>query len=414
MQLHPFRALHPTPETAARVASPPYDVVSTAEASAIAGENVDSFLHVVRPEIDLPEGTSLYDDSVYAMAKQNLEGLVARGALVKGAAPAIWLYRLTMGSHVQTGFFGASSVDDYVAGKIKKHEFTRPDKENDRTRHVDTLGANAGPVFLTCHEVGDGELAALQASLIEAAGAPFINIVGQHDVRHELWPISAADGLEQVAAAFAKVEAFYIADGHHRAASAMRTRDLRRKRDPSAPKDAPFERFGTVVFPAPQVAILAYNRVVSDLNGLTTDGLIAALGTHFDVERGGDGTPTARHAFGLYIDGAWWTLRAKASTVDESDPIARLDVSIIQDNVLGPLLGIDDPRTSKRVAFVGGIRGAAALAAQVDANGGCAISMFATSVEELLAVADAGSVMPPKSTWFEPKLASGLLTYTFE
>jgi len=415
MKLHPFRALHPTPESAGRVASPPYDVVNTDEARAMAEGNADSFLHVVRPEIDLPDGTDLYSDPVYAMARSNLDGLVERGALVEDDAPALWLYRQTMGAQQQVGFFGVSEVADYVAGRIKKHEFTRPDKEDDRTRHVDTLRAHAGPVFLTCRDA-DGGLSAIQERLIAKYGAPYIDIRAQYEVRHELWRIDDAADLAAVASVFDGVDAFYIADGHHRAASAMRARDLARARTPDASADAAFERFATVVFPAPQLKILAYNRVLFDLNGHSSEGLLDAIAEDFLVgEPGAGADPSQRHAFGIYLDGVWRTLIAKNHVVNEADPVACLDVSILQDRVLGPLLGIDDPRTSKRIAFVGGIRGSAELSRRVDERGaGCAFSMWPTSVQELLAVADSGEVMPPKSTWFEPKLASGLLIHRFE
>ncbi len=416
MKLHPFRALHPTPDSAHRVVSPPYDVVSTVEAREIAGDNPDSFLRVLRPEIDLPPGTDLYSDPVYATAAANLRGLIERGALVSDATPALWLYRLTMGTQQQVGFFGVSEVNDYVGGRIKRHEFTRPVKEDDRTRHVDTLRAQAGPVFLTCRD-DDGRLAALQAELIAAGGAPYIDVRGQHEVRHELWPVYESTPLERTAEAFDRVDAFYIADGHHRAASASRARDLARGRTPDAPADADFERFATVVFPAPQLKILAYNRVICDVHGHTTAGFLDALGGAFEVgPPGAPGAdlPAARHTFGLYVAGAWRALKARPGVVDESDPVRCLDVSILQERALSPLLGITDPRTSKRLEFVGGIRGTAELARRVDARGaGCAFSMFPTSVEELLAVADSGQVMPPKSTWFEPKLASGLLIHRF-
>ena len=405
MNLHPFRALHPRPELAAEVASPPYDVISTAEARELAAGKPGSFLHVIRPEITLAEGTSLYDDSVYAAGAAQLQRLITEGTLVADAEQAIWVYQLDMGDITQVGFVGCAEVSAYEDGLVKRHEFTRPVKEDDRTRHVDTMGAQAGPVFLTCRDEA-GSLVALQQRLTGVE--PDVDIVGYGDVRHRLWRVAGAPGLEAIAAAFETVPAFYIADGHHRAASAARVASKR-----GGPSDAAWHRFLVVVFPDTQVQILAYNRVAHDLNGLDAAELLAALEPHFEVgPPGAPADPAGRHAFGLYLDGTWRQLRAREATVDESDPIARLDVAILQDRVLGPLLGMDDPRASDRVDFVGGIRGTDELARRVDARGtGCAFAMWPTGIDELLDVADAGQVMPPKSTWFEPKLASGLLVH---
>lgn len=407
MRLHPFRALHPVPSLAGDLASPPYDVVSTAEARAIAADRPRSFLHVVRPEIDLPEGTSLYDPTVYAAGAAALQGLVDDGVLVRDEVPALWLYRLDHGPHHQIGFVGCAAVDDYVGGRIKRHELTRRAKEDDRTRHVDTLSAHTGPVFLTCRDAAR-RLAGLQLEL--TAGAPTFDLTAEGGVRHRLWRVEQADALTQIASAFEAVPAFYIADGHHRAASAARVRDLRAQRDGAA---GAADRFLVVVFPDHQLRILAYNRVVADLNGASPEAFLARLAERFEVgEPGATAEPTARHRFGMYLGGQWRQLVARPEVVDEADPIARLDVAILQDHLLGPVLGIDDPRTSDRVDFVGGIRGTGELSARVDGASegrGVAFAMYPTSIEELLTVADAGLVMPPKSTWFEPKLASGLV-----
>ncbi len=406
MRLHPFRALHPTPAHAADVASPPYDVISSAEARSMAAGRPRSFLHVVRPEIALAEGVSLYDASVYEAGAAALRRLVDDGVLVRDEAPGLWLYRLDRGEHHQIGFVGCASVDDYAAGAIKKHELTRPAKEDDRTRHVDTVSAHTGPVFLTCRDA-DGRLAGLQGEL--TAAAPTFDLTAEGGVRHRLWQIADASGLGQIASAFELVDAFYIADGHHRAASAGRVRDLRVARDGAA---GAADRFLVVVFPDHQLRILAYNRVVADLHGATPEDLLARISERFEVGAPGDlADPPARHGFGMYLGGQWRQLVVRPGVVDEADPIARLDVAILQDHLLGPLLGIDDPRTSDRVDFVGGIRGTDELASRVDAAGGqgVAFAMFPTSIAELLDVADADMVMPPKSTWFEPKLASGLV-----
>ena len=404
MRLHPFRALHPAPGRATEVASPPYDVVSSAEARALVQGRPWSFLRVVRPEVALPDGTSLYDASVYAAGAAALRRMIDEDVLVRDEEPAIWLYRLDWRGQAQIGFVGCAEVDDYAAGRIKRHELTRKAKEDDRARHVDTLSAHTGPVFLTCRDAGG--LAALQTEL--TSGAPDQEVEAAGGVRHRLWRIAGAPALAAIAGAFAPVQAFYIADGHHRAASAWRTRDLRRQRDGAA---GAAERFLAVVFPHEQLRILPYNRVVADLSEHDVDSFLARIGQAFEVGPiGADPEPTDRHTFAMYLDGQWRLLRARPAVIDESDPIARLDVAILQDHLLAPVLGIDDPRTSERIDFVGGIRGIDELARRVDAAGqGVAFAMHPTAIEELLSVADAGQVMPPKSTWFEPKLASGLL-----
>ena len=405
MKLHPFRALHPPTSLASKVASPPYDVVDTAEARAIAGDNPFSFLHVVRPEIDLPDDVDIHSGPVYEAGANALRRMVDEGTLVRDEQDSLWLYRLDMGAHTQMGFVGCADVEAYEQGTIKRHEFTRPDKEDDRTRHVDTLGAHTGPVFLTCPtHVG---LEQLQQEI--AVGDPLMDLVGEGDVRHRLWRVSDPSVLTQIASAMDDIDAFYIADGHHRAASAWRVRDLRRAR--AGGQGGTWDRFLVVVFPADQLQVLAYNRVVADLNGHEVDSLLERLSPHFDISApGAEASPPVPRQFGLYVDGAWRQLKLRPGQIDESDPVASLDVAILQDLVLAPLLGIGDPRTDRRIRFVGGIRGTDALSASVDGAGqGCAFALYPTSVEELLRVADAGEVMPPKSTWFEPKLASGLM-----
>ncbi|MEZ4268169.1 MAG: DUF1015 family protein [Myxococcota bacterium] len=411
MRLHPFRALHPRPELAADVASPPYDVVDTAEARALALGRPNSFLRVVRSEIDLPPGADPYSDAVYAGAAARLQAMIADQVLVNDPSPALWIYRLDWGPQTQIGFVGCVEVDDYVSGLVKRHEFTRRDKEDDRTRHIDTVGAHTGPVFLTCRS--EPSLTALQARLTQ--GPPTLEVTAR-SVRHRLWRIADPELLAIIERAMAQFEAFYIADGHHRAASAARARDLRRAAHPRAAESADFERFLAVVFPSDQLRILPYNRVVADLAGLSESGFLERLEGPFEVSApGAPAAPVSRHEIALYLGGKWRMLRARQPIIDESDPIARLDVAILQDHLLAPVLGITDPRSDKRIDFVGGIRGTDELERRVDAQGGgCAFSMVATSIEELLAVADAGMVMPPKSTWFEPKLASGLLIHPLE
>jgi uncharacterized protein (DUF1015 family) len=411
MRLHPFRALHPRPEVAADVASPPYDVVDTAEARALALGRPNSFLRVVRSEIDLPASTDPYAPEVYAGAAERLRAMVADEVFVTDPVAAIWVYRLDWGLQTQIGFVGCVDVDDYVGGHVKRHEFTRRDKEDDRTRHIDVVGAHTGPVFLTCR--AEPSVAALQRRLTE--GTPTLDVTARA-VRHRLWRIADPEQLVVVERAMAQFDAFYIADGHHRAASAARARDLRRAATPGAPADAGFERFLAVVFPSDQLRILPYNRVVTDLGGLSVDALLERLDGPFEVgPTGAPAAPVSRHEIAMYLGGHWRMLRARRHLIDESDPIARLDVSILQTHVLDPILGIADPRSDKRIDFVGGIRGTDELVRRVDGQGGgCAFSMVATSIEDLLAVADAGMVMPPKSTWFEPKLASGLLVHPLD
>ena len=332
----------------------PYDVISTAEARELARGKEASFLHVIRPEIALAPEIDVHDDQVYEQGARSLRRLLEQGALQRDEQSSIWLYRLDMGEMSQVGFVGCAEVDDYEEGRIKKHEFTRPDKEDDRTRHVDTLGAHTGPVFLSCRDAG--ELTGLQGALM--AGEPDMDVVGYGDVRHRLWRIHEAGKLAEIARAFEPVEAFYIADGHHRAASAWRVRALRDKRAGEKVADAPWQRFLVVVFPDTQVKVLAYNRVVADLGEHSPATLLDALSADFEVgDAGVSAEPEERHSFGLYLDGTWRRLRAKAHVIDESDPVACLDVAILQDRVLAPLLGIEDPRRDERISFVGGIRG---------------------------------------------------------
>jgi len=401
-ELRPFRALRPTAENAARVASVPYDVVSAAEARELAAGNPDSFLHVVRPEIDLPEGTDEHDDAVYAKAAENLAAFRARGALVEEERPCLYLYRIVMGEHAQTGIVGAFSVEEYDTDEILKHEHTRPGKEADRTRHVRTLAAQAGPVFLTFRPAADVE-AQVRAG---QAADPLFDFTAPDGVRHTVWRVDAPDAL---VGAFAAVEPLYVADGHHRSAARLQRRRERREAGTLGPDD-PAHRFLAVAFPTDQVQILPYNRLVHDLGGRSPEAFLAAVGeaTGGPLRPADSATPPRGEAR-LYVAGGW---HAVPLTPAGDDPVARLDVQALQDRVLGPVLGITDPRRDERLSFVGGIRGPDALALAVtEGRAQAAVSLPAVAPDELLAVADAGLTMPPKSTWFEPKLRSGLLTY---
>jgi uncharacterized protein (DUF1015 family) len=401
--LSPFRALRPPAALAAQVASPPYDVVSTKEARALAHGNADSFLRVSRPEIDLPEGIDEHADAVHAKGRDNLAELVRRGVLVQDPEPRLYVYSQRMGEHRQTGLVACTSVDEYDADLIKKHEKTRPDKEDDRTRHIDTLSAHDEPVFLTYRAV-----AAIDNAIDEVKrAAPTYDLVTPDGVGHQLWVVPAAAG-EAIAALFRSVPALYVADGHHRCAAASRVH-ARRRAQPGE-----HGAFLAVVFPHDQMQILAYNRLVRDPAGRGPEALLAALRDVFDLEPAASARPDEPLSFGVFVGGRWWRARARPGSYDASDPVASLDCSIVQDQLLAPLFGIADPRTSKDVDFVGGIRGAQELERRVGQEGwSLALHLFPTRIEQLIAVSDAGKLMPPKSTWFEPKLRSGLFVHPF-
>jgi uncharacterized protein (DUF1015 family) len=408
--LRPFRALRAASDRVARVASVPYDVVDTAEARDLAAGNADSFLHVVRPEIDLPPDADPHGDEVYAQGRRALDRLIAEGALVHEEAPALFLYQQVMDGRAQVGVMGLCSVDEYDADLIKKHEKTRPDKEDDRTRHVLELAAHAEPVFLAYRDTP-----AVDALVEQHLGTtPLHDFTAPYGIRHTVWRVDDPRPLET---AFAGVPELYVADGHHRCAAASRARAARRakKADQGAGGGAgagdAADGFLAVCFPAGQLRILPYNRVVHDLNGETPRGFLDALGRVAEVREGGP-TPSGRGHVAMYHAGAWHEVVAPAELLADTDPVASLDAAILQSLVLGPLLGIDDPRTSTRIDFVGGIRGSDELARRVDARGhGVAFALHPVSLEQLMAVADAGRVLPPKSTWFEPKLRSGLVVH---
>jgi uncharacterized protein (DUF1015 family) len=390
-RLYPFRALRPKPEVAAQVAAVPYDVVSVDEARAQADGNPLSFLRVSRPELELPAGTDPYSDAVYERAGKNFTALKASSLVVEDE-PSLYFYRLRMGAHTQTGLAACFSIDEYDHDVIKKHEKTRPDKEDDRTRHMKTLGAQTGPVFLTYRESPEIDAIAGRAT----AGAPLFDFEAVDGVRHTIWRVTGADR-DALVAAFARVPALYIADGHHRAASAARAR--------VAGKDSGFL---AVAFPRDQVQILPYNRTVKDLGGLTDDAFLQAVGSAFSIEPG-PAAPARRGDIAMYFTGAWRTLRPRVAP-DRADAIGSLDVSVLQDRLLAPVLKIADVRTDKRIDFVGGARGTAELERQVTSGkAAVAFSLYPVAVADLMAVSDAGAIMPPKSTWFEPKLRDGLL-----
>ena len=396
--LIPFRAVHPRSADAARVAAVPYDVVSTDEARALAGGNPLSFLRVSRAELELDEGTNPYDEAVYRRAAHNFDALRAT-TLVADDEPSVYLYRLRMGDHAQTGVAACVSLDEYDRDVIRKHERTRPDKENDRTRHMLALGAQTGPVFLTYRAAAGVDLVAERAS----ADAPIADFTAVDAVRHTVWRVGGADR-DALVSAFARVPLLYIADGHHRAASAARARtELPRDRVEASSMLA-------VAFPHDQVRILPYNRIVKDLGALSADEFMRAVRDRFDVGAG-PAAPARRGEFTMYVGGRWHTLRPR-TTPDPSDAIGSLDVSLLQEQLLAPVMGIGDVRTDKRIDFVGGARGTSELERLVDSGrAAVAFSLYPVSVADLLRVSDAGAIMPPKSTWFEPKLRDGLLIH---
>ena len=408
MQIRPFRAIRPTREDAAFVASVPYDVVDTAEAKALAAGNDKSFLHVSRPEIDLPDGTDCSSDVAYAQAKKALDSLISRRVLVQDDKPRFYAYRQTMGSHAQTGIVAVFDTQDYLGGVLKQHEKTRKDKEDDRTRHIETLKAHTGPAFLTYRAD-----AAIDAIVREACRCePLYDFVAPDGIGHTVWEIGESGGCmaDELQELFARIGVAYIADGHHRSAAASRYAKERGFAGES-------RWFLAVAFPSNQLRILSYNRLVADLNGLTVDGFLARIKGSFAVaaQEGAAAAPMdgfARHCR-MYLAGRWYTLGWNVP--DGADVVSSLDVSYLQDNLLAPVLGIGDPRTDARISFMGGIRGDAALSAKVDCGeAAVAFAMEPVTVDEMMAIADAGAIMPPKSTWFEPKLRSGLFVHSVE
>jgi uncharacterized protein (DUF1015 family) len=408
MRLHPFRALRPRPEVADQVAAVPYDVVNRAEAAELARGNPRSFLHVGRSDIDLPEDVDPHDPRIYLRAREALDQFVLDGTLLRDREPALYLYRQTMDGREQVGVVGCVHVDDYERDLIRKHEKTRPDKEDDRTRHVLAVNANAEPVFLTYR--GRPEIDALVAGVL--ASAPLYDFTAPDGVRHTVWRM---DDPATLVRAFEPVPHAYVADGHHRSASAWRAGKELRAKNPHHRGDEEYNRFLAVLFPSQQLRILPYNRVVRDLNRLTPAAVLERLAEVGRVTEATNPEPDRPGVFGVYLAGRWHRLEIDPATIDRSDPIASLDVALLQDRVLGPILGIGDPRTDKRIDFVGGIRGPAELARRVDSGEmAIAVALYPTSLEQLMAVSDAGQVMPPKSTWFEPKLRSGLFVHELE
>jgi uncharacterized protein (DUF1015 family) len=402
--IRPFRGVRPNDALAREVIAHPYDVVSEAEARALTLDNPRSFLRVTRPEVDLPAGSDPHGPEAYAKARENLGLFVREGWMAQDAAPGFYVYRLTWRGRTQTGLLALASVAEYDAGLIKKHELTRPDKEQDRVDHIEALQAQTGPVFLGYRD----EVPEVQAALAYAASQPPAwSVTTEDGVQHDLIPVFEPAQVEALAQAFAKLPALYVADGHHRSAAASRVAQARAHAGSSG-------GFLAGLFPDRELEILAYNRHVKDLNGHTTEAFLAALEADFALAPHDAPTPPARGSWTMYLGGRWFLMTPKARAVP-SDPVGRLDVAVLQDRVLAPLLGIANPRTDQRIAFVGGIRGHEALSQAVDrGEAAVAFHLYPTGMDQLFDVADAGMLMPPKSTWFEPKLREGVVIHALE
>ncbi len=410
--IRPFAGLRPAPSRAAEIAAPPYDVLSTEEARMRAAGRPWSFLHISKPEIDLPAGTDPYAAEVYAKAAENLGRMLAEGVLVRDAAPCYYAYRMVMGSHSQIGLVAAASVADYNTNRIRKHEFTRHDKEDDRVRQIDALNAQTGPVLLAYPAAPQVDALLGRAS----SGIPDADVTADDGICHTLWVIRDGAILDQITAAFDAMHALYIADGHHRSAAASRVAAARRASSPAHSGEESYNYFLSVIFPHHQMKIMDYNRVMTDLNGMDATIFLQRIGENFSVQASNIPVkPGKPGEFGLYLPGQWYRLQIRPDLIPADDPVARLDVSLLQNHLIAPVLDINDPRRDKRIDFVGGIRGLAELEKRVDSGGmAAAFALFATRMEDLMAVADANEVMPPKSTWFEPKLADGLVSHVLD
>jgi uncharacterized protein (DUF1015 family) len=395
---------------AAAIAAPPYDVVDYQEGRAYVEGKPWSFLRVEKSEIELDRSLEPLDPRIFENGKKNLRQLLDKGLLVRDPRPCFYLYQQRMGNHVQVGVVAAASVAEYQSGLIKKHEHTRADKEEERTRHVDVLGANTGPVFLTYR--ARPEIDAFVDAVRKRE--PEVDFVSEDGIGHVLWVVSDAEQVRQLQGLFAEVPHLYVADGHHRSAAASRVQQLRRQRNPGHTGEEPYNFFLTVIFPHNQMKIMEYNRVVLDLAGRSPEQLRQAVTEHFELAPGSQARPEEPRTFGMFLEGRWHRLRARPGTFPPHDPVGSLDVAILQNNLLEPLLGIRDPRTDKRIQFVGGIRGTGELEKRASKSGGVAFALYPTSIEQLMAIADAGKVMPPKSTWFEPKLRSGMVVHSID
>jgi uncharacterized protein (DUF1015 family) len=405
--IRPFRALRPTTENAEQVASVPYDVVTVAEARALAAGNPLSFLHVIRPEIDLPEGTGLYADVVYEKAGENYSKLKEEGVLIEEEEPSFYIYRLSEGGHEQVGLAACCSVEEYERGRIRKHEHTVKEKEDDRLRNMLTLSAYPGPILMTYRAKREIDILIRD----EMQGPALYDFVAPDGVQHTLWRVKKADKID---AAFHTVPLLYIADGHHRAAAAGRVKQHMLERYPDARSDAEFRFFPAVIFPSDQMQILPYNRYVCDFGGMSEKKFLAAVCEFFEMTVDSNPEPREKGRFGMYLGGKWYGLRPKGEfNADEGDPVSVLDLSVFSKHLFEPVLGIVDQKEDRRIDFIGGADSVKKIEIRVDAEGGVGFTFHPVSVDELLAVAEADMIMPPKSTWFAPKIRSGLLVHQF-
>ena len=406
--IRPFKGIRPKKEYAAQVAALPYDVMNSDEAREMVKGKPYSFLHVDKAEVDLPEETYIYDEKVYLKARENLDKLSEDGICVQDSEPCLYIYRQIMNGRTQTGIVGCASIDDYINNVIKKHELTRADKEADRINHVDYCDANTGPIFLTYRGNESIDKTVEKYTKTE----PEYDFTTEDGVRNTVWVIKDKNDIEHIVKEFEKIESLYIADGHHRAASAVKVGEKRRKAHPGYDGTEEFNFFLAVYFKSEDLAIMDYNRLIADYNGMTKEEIMEKISELFLVEKTDSVyRPEKKHTFGMYIDKEWYKLEAKEGTFDERDPVARLDVSILQTNVITPIFGIEDPRTDKRIDFVGGIRGLGELERRCGIDMKIAFSMYPTTLDDLMSIADASKIMPPKSTWFEPKLLSGLFIH---
>jgi len=408
----PFKAVRPDKKFVAQVAALPYDVMTREEGQKAVAGNPLSFMHVEKSEIDVPDNTKSNDDLIYQTAKRNFIDMRVKGILIQDESPCFYIYRQQMGSQVQTGIVGLMSAAEYDAGKIKKHELTRKDKEEDRIKHVDTVNAQTGPVFISYRECQGLNRIVDQIS----SGVPEYDFTAEDGVKHTVWVVADTRHIEEIKKEFLAVDALYIADGHHRAAAATTIARNRRSQNSSQPSSNEYESVLAVFFPHTQLKVMDYNRAVKDLNGLTPEQFIEKISLKFTVRKNFTArSPQQFHDFGMYLGGQWYKLTIKEGVYNANDPVASLDAAILQEHLLYPVLNIQDPRVDDRIKFIGGIRGMDELEKLVNQDGfAVAFALYPTTMEQIIKVADAGAIMPPKSTWFEPKLRSGLFTHRLD
>ncbi len=409
--IQPFNGLRPRPDLVQKVASPPYDVLNSKEAKELATDNPYSYLRVVKAEINFDNDIDSHSEEVYQKSSEVLQNLAKDGVLIQNDTPCYYIYEITMGNHTQRGLMIGASVEEYDNGLIKKHEFTRPDKEDDRAHHVDVLNANTGPVMLCYPASVDVDT---HFDSICSTDEPTYSFTADDGIKHVMWVVSNPEDVEKITNNFKNIEAMYVADGHHRSAAAFRVRNARREKNPNHTGNELYNYFLAVTFPDNQLQILGYHRAVKDLNDLTPEELRNKLSVDFDVSETTDPEPKETGHFTMYLDNKWYSLTAKEGTFAADDPVESLDVAILQKNVLEKVLNLFDIRTNTRIDFIGGIRGTKELEKRCNEDMKVAFALYPTSVNQLMSVADSGEVMPPKSTWFEPKLRSGMVTRSLE